>query len=69
VVRGELGREALGLQRSTRRSGLANLAERAAELGGSLRTDTPAGGGTELVWQVPLPSGAGASADPPARAD
>ena len=37
-----------------RRSGLANLATRAAELGGTLRVDTPPGGGTELRWAVPL---------------
>ncbi len=55
-----------GLGRSTRRSGLANLADRASGLGGSLRTGTPAGGGTELVWEVPLPSGAGAADDNPA---
>jgi two-component system, NarL family, sensor histidine kinase DevS len=45
----------VGLRRTTRRSGLANLAERAAGLGGSLRTTTAEGGGTELVWRVPLP--------------
>jgi signal transduction histidine kinase len=55
-----------GLGRSTRRSGLANLADRASGLGGSLRTGTLAGGGTELVWEVPLPSGAGAADDSPA---
>jgi signal transduction histidine kinase len=53
----------VGLGRPTRRSGLANLADRASGLGGSLRMGVPAGGGTELVWQVPLPSGAGAAAD------
>jgi signal transduction histidine kinase len=45
----------VGPGQTTRRSGLANLAERAAGLGGSLRTDAAAGGGTELVWRVPLP--------------
>jgi signal transduction histidine kinase len=44
----------VGLQKTTRRSGLANLAERAAELGGTLRTVTAEGGGTELEWRVPL---------------
>jgi signal transduction histidine kinase len=43
-----------GLTKTTRRSGLANLAERAAELGGTLRTGTSEGGGTELEWRVPL---------------
>jgi two-component system, NarL family, sensor histidine kinase DevS len=59
----------VGLGRSTRRSGLANLADRAGGLGGSLRTATTAGRGTELVWRVPLPSGPGAAAgDSPGRA-
>jgi signal transduction histidine kinase len=44
----------VGLKKITRRSGLANLAERAAELGGTLRTGTAEGGGTELEWRVPL---------------
>jgi signal transduction histidine kinase len=44
----------VGLKKTTRRSGLANLAERATELGGTLRTGTPAGGGAELEWRVPL---------------
>jgi two-component system, NarL family, sensor histidine kinase DevS len=44
----------IGLTKTTRRSGLANLAERAAELGGSLRTTAAEGGGTELEWRVPL---------------
>jgi two-component system, NarL family, sensor histidine kinase DevS len=43
-----------GLGEPTRRSGLANLAERAAELGGTMRATAAEGGGTELVWQVPL---------------
>ncbi|GAA2744100.1 sensor histidine kinase [Kitasatospora cinereorecta] len=44
----------VGLPEGGRRSGLANLAERAAALGGEFRAGTRAGGGTELVWQVPL---------------
>jgi signal transduction histidine kinase len=44
----------IGLTKTTRRSGLANLADRAAELGGSLRTTAAEGGGTELEWRVPL---------------
>lgn len=35
-------------------SGLRNLTERARELGGSLSVRAPAGGGTELVWRVPV---------------
>src|SRR3984893_7470154 len=38
---------------STRRSGLANLAQRAEGLGGKLQVDEVEGGGTVLVWQVP----------------
>ena len=44
----------IGLAGTGRRSGLANLAERAAELGGTLRTVTADGGGTQLDWRVPL---------------
>jgi signal transduction histidine kinase len=43
-----------GMQDSTRRSGLANLAERARQLGGTLHAGSADGGGTELCWQVPL---------------
>jgi signal transduction histidine kinase len=49
--------DGVGLAAVTRRSGLANLAERAAELGGTLRAATAEGGGTELEWRVPLPEG------------
>ena len=45
----------VGLGKPTRRSGLANLAERAAELGGTMRATSAEGGGTELRWRVPLP--------------
>jgi signal transduction histidine kinase len=44
----------VGLTKTTRRSGLANLAERAGDLGGTVRTVTREGGGTELEWRVPL---------------
>jgi two-component system, NarL family, sensor histidine kinase DevS len=44
----------VGLTGTGRRSGLANLEERASELGGTLRTVTAEGGGTELEWRVPL---------------
>jgi len=44
-----------GLKGSTRRSGLANLADRASKLGGTLRVGPAEGGGTELEWRVPLP--------------
>jgi signal transduction histidine kinase len=43
-----------GMSASTRRSGLANLAERAQQLGGVMEVGPADGGGTELRWQVPL---------------
>jgi signal transduction histidine kinase len=43
-----------GMSGSTRRSGLANLAERAAHLGGTMTIGPAGSGGTELRWQVPL---------------
>ncbi len=46
--------DGVGLQVSTRRSGLANLAERARQLGGTLQVGPAADGGTKLRWQVPL---------------
>jgi len=44
----------IGLRDVTRRSGLANLAERAEQLGGTLKVGAADGRGTELHWQVPL---------------
>jgi signal transduction histidine kinase len=49
--------DGVGMQGSTRRSGLANLAERARRLGGTLQVGTAGDSGTELRWQVPLPPG------------
>ena len=43
-----------GIGQSTRRSGLANMAERAAELGGKLVIGPAGGGGTRLDWRVPV---------------
>jgi signal transduction histidine kinase len=43
-----------GLGKSTRRSGLANLAERARGLGGVLRVESHEDGGTDLEWRVPI---------------
>ena len=48
--------DGVGLGEVTRRSGLANLADRAAESGGTMRVAAAAGGGTELEWRVPLPA-------------
>ena len=46
--------DGVGIGGDTRRSGLANMARRAEDLGGSFEVG-PAGpdGGTELVWSVP----------------
>jgi signal transduction histidine kinase len=44
----------VGMKATHRRSGLANLAERAGLLGGTLRTGGADGGGAELEWRVPL---------------
>ncbi|MEV0189598.1 GAF domain-containing protein [Kitasatospora purpeofusca] len=46
--------DGVGLPEGGRRSGLANLAERATALGGTFTARGGEGGGTELVWQVPL---------------
>lgn len=43
-----------GMKLSSRRSGLANLADRAAKFGGSMQIRDAVGGGTELEWRVPL---------------
>jgi signal transduction histidine kinase len=43
-----------GMGQVTRRSGLANLAERAADLGGGLMIGPAEGGGTQLDWRVPV---------------
>jgi two-component system, NarL family, sensor histidine kinase DevS len=44
----------VGITQGGRRSGLRNLEERAAALGGSLVTRPAEDGGTELIWKVPL---------------
>ncbi|MGW7517725.1 GAF domain-containing protein [Streptomyces sp. NPDC054796] len=43
-----------GVPEGARRSGLRNLAERAERLGGTLELTGPPGGGTRLVWSVPV---------------
>ncbi|MGW7296944.1 GAF domain-containing protein [Streptomyces sp. NPDC054829] len=45
----------VGIPAEGRRSGLRNMAERAEQLGGELELSTPEGGGTRLVWRVPVP--------------
>ncbi|MFD0279434.1 GAF domain-containing protein [Kitasatospora sp. NPDC127111] len=47
--------DGVGLPEGGRRSGLANLADRAAALGGTFTARRRSEGGTELTWQVPLP--------------
>jgi signal transduction histidine kinase len=44
-----------GIGETSRRSGLANMADRAEQLGGGLRLSSPETGGTELEWKVPVP--------------
>jgi signal transduction histidine kinase len=44
-----------GIPKGTRRSGLANMADRAEKLGGELRLSPAEGGGSELEWKVPVP--------------
>jgi two-component system, NarL family, sensor histidine kinase DevS len=46
-----------GLGPATRRSGLRNLRERAEALGGTFAAGAGEGGGTRLVWSVPLRAG------------
>ncbi|HET9172712.1 MAG TPA: GAF domain-containing protein [Actinospica sp.] len=46
--------DGVGIPARGRRSGLANLAERAEQLGGRFSADPGADGGTVLVWSVPL---------------
>jgi signal transduction histidine kinase len=43
-----------GIGPTARRSGLANMAERAADLGGKLTIGPAGGGGTQLDWRVPV---------------
>jgi signal transduction histidine kinase len=55
-----------GMGPASRRSGLANMADRAEKLGGQLRLSAADGGGTELEWKVPVPAGtAGGTDDQP----
>jgi signal transduction histidine kinase len=45
----------IGINDVVKRSGLRNLAERAAQLGGTMRVAANPDGGTNLEWEVPLP--------------
>ncbi|MFJ9898344.1 GAF domain-containing protein [Streptomyces sp. NPDC091280] len=44
----------VGIPADGRRSGLSNMRERAEQLGGRLELAVPEGGGTRLIWRVPL---------------
>ncbi|MBC9717563.1 GAF domain-containing protein [Streptomyces sp. TRM66268-LWL] len=44
----------VGIPAGCRRSGLANMAERARQFGGDMELRSPGGSGTRLVWYVPL---------------
>jgi signal transduction histidine kinase len=46
--------DGVGIPESGRRSGLRNMAERAEILGGTFTTETREGGGTALIWRVPV---------------
>ncbi|MEU2789883.1 GAF domain-containing sensor histidine kinase [Streptomyces sp. NPDC007100] len=46
-----------GIPETGRRSGLGNLAERAANVDGTMEIHIPAGGGSRIVWRAPLPAG------------
>ncbi|MEF9908337.1 sensor histidine kinase [Streptomyces sp. P9-A2] len=49
----------VGIPEGGRRSGLRNMAERAAQLGGGLEIDSAPDRGTTLVWRVPVREGQG----------
>lgn len=55
-VRLTVGDNGVGIPDGGRRSGLRNMAERARHLGGALELSSPQGGGTTLVWWVPIPA-------------
>ena len=46
--------DGVGLVADTRRSGLANLEQRATELSGEFNAEAAPEGGTEITWRVPL---------------
>ncbi|MFE2539601.1 GAF domain-containing sensor histidine kinase [Actinacidiphila glaucinigra] len=49
--------DGVGIPEGGHRSGLANLAQRALRLGGTMTLETPGRGGTRLVWRVPSDGG------------
>ncbi|MBG0830126.1 GAF domain-containing protein [Planomonospora sp. ID67723] len=53
----EVSDDGVGIPEGGRRSGLRNLADRAARLGGTFTAERAEGGGSRLRWQVPLDRG------------
>ncbi len=53
-LRVEVVDDGVGIRQPVRSSGLANLEERASQLGGSFTVVSPEHGGTRLVWRIPL---------------
>ena len=51
----EVADDGPGGARADRGSGLRGLADRVASVGGTLRIDSPAGGGTRLRAEIPCP--------------
>ncbi|RDD90873.1 GAF domain-containing protein [Streptomyces parvulus] len=60
-VRLTVSDDGVGIPPGGHRSGLRNMAERARGLGGEMHLESPEGGGTRLVWRVPV---AGEAAGP-----
>ncbi|WP_234332012.1 GAF domain-containing sensor histidine kinase [Streptomyces sp. NRRL S-87] len=58
----------VGIPEQGRRSGLANLEERAGRVGGTFRVQSAAGGGSRLVWRAPIGSGRERAVTTPAPA-
>ncbi|GAC1441413.1 MAG: two-component system sensor histidine kinase [Mycobacteriales bacterium] len=46
--------DGIGITAGGRRSGIANLSARAAQLGGTLSIDSTSAAGTRLIWRAPL---------------
>ena len=59
AVRLTVADDGVGITPGGRRSGLANLAERAAQLGGTCAVEPGEVSGTVVTWQVPLPDEVG----------
>jgi signal transduction histidine kinase len=53
-VRLTVADDGVGVPAEGHRSGLRNMADRAERFGGELTVSRPEGGGTELVWRVPV---------------